>query len=140
MRKKAFILAIISIVYIVGYPLLKNKVLDAKYMIEISITGESCELSKGTEIWIDSIWMDGAEVDLSGLTLGEYWENRGRLFNPGTKPAEWTVLIRSKESTRIDFVTHPFSGKIRITDYQGNVTEMDLYSAEEGKKSFQLNY
>lgn len=140
MRKKAIILAVISIIYILGFPLLKNKVLDARYTIIIEIAGESNPLSKGTEIWIDSIWQDHEETDLSSFALGADWENRGRLFNPGIESSEWRIVIRSKENTRIDFVTHPFSGVVRIIDYRGNVTELDLYSGEEGRKSFILNY
>ena len=49
-------------------------------------------------------------------------------------------MIRSKKDTRIDFVTHPYSGVVRVIDYRGNVTELDLYSEEEGTKSFILNY
>ncbi len=140
MRKKAFILAIISIIYIIGFPVLKNKVLDAKYTIILEVTGEANELSRGTEIWIDSIYRDGEAVDLTKLPLNAGWENRGRLFNPGTEAAEWSIVIRSKEDTRIDFVTHPYSGMVRVIDYKGNAVELDLYSEEEGTKSFTLDY
>ena len=140
MRKKAIILAIISIVYIIGFPLLKNKVLDARYTIVLEVTGEANALSKGTEIWIDSIYRDGAVVDITKLALDAGWENRVRLFNPGTEAGKWFIVIRSKKNTRIDFVTHPYSGIVRITDYEGNVSEFDLYSEEEDTKSLILNY
>ena len=80
MRKKAIILAIVSIIYIIGFPLLKNKVLDARYTIVLEVTGEANGQSKGTEIWIDSIYRDGAAVDFTKLALDRGWENRGRLF------------------------------------------------------------
>ncbi len=140
MRKKAIILAIVSIIYIIGFPLLKNKVLDARYTIVLEVTGEANGQSKGTEIWIDSIYRDGAAVDFTKLALDRGWENRGRLFNAGTEAEKWSIVIRSKKDTRIDFVTHPYSGVVRVIDYRGNVTELDLYSEEEGTKSFILNY
>lgn len=140
MRKKAIILAIVSIIYIIGFPLLKNKVLDARYTIVLEVTGEANGQSKGTEIWIDSIYRDGTAVDFTKLALDRGWENRGRLFNAGTEAEKWSIVIRSKKDTRIDFVTHPYSGVVRVIDFRGNVTELDLYSEEEGTKSFILNY
>lgn len=131
MRKKVIIIAILSIIYIIGYPIFKEHVLDAPYMLVIDVTGEKNEASGGTEVWIDSILRDGKGIDINTLSLGEGWENRGRLFHTGEESVSWKFCVRSKEETVIIFVTHPYSGIVKITDSEGNTEEIDLYSPVE---------
>lgn len=140
MRKKVIIIAILSIIYIIGFPIFKEKVIDAPYTVLIETTGEKNEASGGTEIWIDGIQKDGEEVALSSVFMGNGWENRGRLFHVGAEQTKSKLIVRSKEKTVIKFVTHPYSGKVKVTDLQGNTETIDLYSAEEGTLEYTISY
>lgn len=133
MRKKIIIFGILSIIYIVGFPFIKEHVLDAPYLLTIEVVGEKDENSGGTEIWLDSISKDGESMNLNTLPLGDNWENRGRIYNPGNERSCWKICIRSKKETVITFLTHPYSGIVKITDPEGNVEVINLYSSEEGK-------
>ena len=139
MRKKVIIVAILSIIYIIGFPVFKEYVLDAPYSFVIETTGEKNESSGGTEIWIDGIKKDGENVNLNTLKLGENWENRGRIFNSGEKSSSWKLCVRSKKATVITFVTHPYSGIVKITDSKGNTKAIDLYSPREEIYSYTVN-
>lgn len=139
MRKKIIIFGILSIIYIIGFPLFKQHVLDAKYNITVQITGNKNEASQGTEIWIDTIKKDGEAIDFSKLILSGNWENTGRLFNPGKEATEWSFVVRSKDMTEITFITHPYSGMVTITDGNGNVKEIDLYSPEQGEYKYLID-
>lgn len=136
MKKKIIIFGILSVMYILGFPLLKHHVLDAKYKITIQTTNEKNKSSKGTEVWINSIKKDEELVDLTTVILEDSWENRGRLYNPGNVEGEWSFVIKSKDKTTITFITHPYSGSVIITDGYGNSTELDLYSEEQGELEF----
>lgn len=139
MRKKVIIFAVLSIIYIIGFPIFKEYVLDAPYMLVIETTGEKNETSSGLEIWIDGILKDGTSLDINTLRLGKGWENRGRLFNTGEKSSSWKLCVRSREKTVITFVTHPYSGIVKITDPEGNTEVIDLYSSVEGTYSYTVD-
>lgn len=139
MRKKIKFFILLSLIYIIGFPFLKEYVLDAPYMFVIEITGEKNEASGGTEIWIDSVLRDGVELEMNGLHLGEGWENRGRLFHRGDKSTDWKLCIRSREQTVITFVTHPYSGIVKIKGPKGNTATVDLYSPEEGRYRYTID-
>lgn len=136
MKKKIIIFGILSVIYILGFPLLKHHVIDAKYKITIQTTNEKNKSSKGTEVWINSIKKDEKLVDLTTVILEDNWENRGRLYNPGNVEGEWSFVIKSKDKTTITFITHPYSGIVSITDGRGNSTELDLYSEEQNELEF----
>lgn len=140
MRKKVIIIAILSIIYIIGFPIFKDHVVDAPYTVWIETTGEKNESSGGTEIWIDSIQRDDKTLALNTIFLGNGWENPGRLFHAGAEQTKSRLVVRSKEATVITFVTHPYSGKVKVTDSQGNVETIDLYSAEEGTLEYTISY
>ena len=131
MRKKITIFGILSIIYIIVFPFVKEYVMDAPYKLVIEIEGEKNENSKGTEIWINSISRDGEFLDLNNVFLGEGWEIRERIFNTGEKCTSWKIYIRSKQETVITFVKHPYSGIVKITDPEGKTEIIDLYSPEE---------
>ena len=135
MRKKIIIFGILSIIYIVGFPFIKEYMLDAPYLFTV-VVGEKDEKSSGTEIWLDNISKDGESLDLNTLPLGDNWENRGRIYNPGSEKSRWKICIRSRKETVITFLTHPYSGVVKITDPKGNIEIINLYSPEEGKYEY----
>lgn len=139
MRKRIVVIAILSIIYIIGFPIFKEYVLDAPYIVIIEVTGEKNDQSGGTEVWIDGIYRDGEILDIGTLQLDKGWENRGRLFNTGEESSKWKLYIRSKEKTSITFVTHPYSGIVKVIDSKGKVEVIDLYSSVQGIYSYTVN-
>ena len=134
MKKKLLIFLVISIAYILIFPYVKTNIIDKKYIFEIAATGEKNNKSNGTEVWIDSIEADGKEMNMSNLSLTTSWENRGRLYNPGTA-GTLKVIIRGKNS-QINFIQHPYSGIVKVKDPNGNVKKIDLYSDEQKSYSY----
>lgn len=133
MEKKIKIFLLLSIVYIVIFPLFKNYVLDRDYYVRLIAEGTKNEKSLGTEVWIDGIYVDGEMYDFSQLELPQQgWELLGRVFNPGTEQDVLDVKIKYKETLEIVFVTHPYSGKVSVVN-KADKKEFDLYSSEEGK-------
>ncbi len=134
MKKKLLIFLVISIAYILIFPYVKTNIIDKKYIFEIEATGEKNKKSNGTEVWIDSIEADGKEMNMSNLSLTTSWENRGRLYNPGTA-GTLKVIIRGK-NIQINFIQHPYSGIVKVKDPNGNVKKIDLYSDEQKSYSY----
>ena len=116
MRKKILIILLVSVIYILFCPILKNEVLDARYVISIEVLAGVSGQSQGSEVWIDAIRKDGELINLAELPLDGNWENRGRLFHSGEESELWEIEVRSKNTTTITFITHPYSGRVRITD------------------------
>lgn len=140
MRKKILIILVVSVIYILFFPIFKNEVLDARYVISIEVLAGASGQSRGSEVWIDAIRKDGEIINLAEVPLDGNWENRGRLFHAGEENELWEIVVRSKNTTTITFITHPYSGRVRITDYKGRVQELDLYSEKEGTVEYRLEY
>ncbi len=132
MKKKILIFGVVSAIYIIFFPFLYHKVFYKQYIIEIIPTCEKNKESLGNEVWINRIIIDGEESDLSQYILADGWENRGRLFSTGITESNLILEIHAKETIVIEFVSHPYSGIVKLQDYNGNVDTVDLYSDTEG--------
>lgn len=131
MKKKILILGILSIIYILFFPFFFNNVIYKRYTIQISSIGEKDIVSKGTEIWINRILVDGKETDLSKYLLDDGWEYNGRIFSAGNTESTFTLKLHAKEKIEIEFVTHPYSGIIQIQNYDKSIDTINLYSNTE---------
>lgn len=133
MRNKIIFFYIFSIIYIIVFPTLKNRVLDKPYYVSFIVDGAKNESSKGTEVWIDCIYTDGEIYDLSKFVLSESdWTYTGRVFCPGNEPSVLETKIPYKKTLEIVFITHPYSGNVKVIN-NSNENVIDLYSPEEGR-------
>ena len=137
MKKKFIIFFIISFIYIVFFPILKEKVLDKDYYFTLETEGLKNDKSLGTEIWLDHIEVDGKEYDMSKIVRPEGFEYNGRLYCTGEVPASLTTVIKYKHSIKFVFIKHPYSGIVIFTGF-GQKCSIDLYSDEQ--ETFSYSY
>lgn len=135
MKKKIVILGIVSVIYIIFFPFIYNNMIHKQYVIEISPACDKNEKSFGNEVWINRIIIDGRNSELSQYILDDGWENRGRLFSAGNTKNILILKIHAKEKITIEFISHPYSGIVKVRDYNGNENIIDLYSDIEGTTS-----
>lgn len=135
MKKKITIFFVLSVIYIIFFPMLKNNVLDKDYYVQFTVDGSRNGASNGTEIWITNIYADGKPYDMSKIYVGDSdWTYDGRLFNAGTDSSVLETKIKYKDTLEIEFIAHPYSGVVQVTNMSETKT-VDLYSSEEGKIS-----
>ncbi len=139
LKRKIFYCILLSILFIIVFPIIKNKVLDKKYTVYIETTGDKNDLSKGTEIWIDSISKDGVLVANESIALQNGWEFNGRIFSPGNKKYKLKLNIRYRKNAKIKFIKHEYSGIVNIIDGNGNKLTVDLYSSKQEIYEYDLN-
>ncbi len=137
MKKKFIIFFIISFIYIIFFPILKEKVLDKDYYFTLETQCLKNDKSFGTEVWLDHIEVDGKEYDMSKIVRPEGWEYNGRLYSTGEVPASLTTVIKYKHSIKFVFIKHPYSGIVIFTGF-GQKCSIDLYSDEQ--ETFSYSY
>lgn len=130
MRKKIIVFAVLSAVYIIFFPMLREWIVNERYGFEFIVSGEKNEESLGTEIWLDAVLADGEMCDLSRFALGDGWEQQGRIFNPGMEPGRHTVVFPYGERVEFVFIKHPYSGVIQVK-HKGETRKIDLFSEKE---------
>jgi hypothetical protein len=88
--------------------------------------------SVSSEVWA-RLEVDGKSIPPRALTHDGRWKVSGEflLSVPGAQPAQFSWSGRYREQARLIFVSHSWSGKVRVTT--GGVSEViDLYAAEGG--------
>ena len=94
-------------------PLDENKIL-------ITATGQKDELSKGKEVRITNICVDGKSIELNKLSLNENWtylENENTIMcNPDIKEGKLELKLKPGKIIEITFVKHRWSGFVEIFD------------------------
>lgn len=136
MRRKVIIIAILSIIYIIIFPVIREFFIEAPYTFTIEAMGQKNEDSGGTEVWIDGVYRDGERLGIEEIRLSDGWENVGRIYSSGEDNSSLKICIKSKEETVIVFVTHPYSGLVKITNPEGDTEIIDLYSSTDGIYSY----
>ena len=131
MKKKIVVLALVSVLYILFFPVFFHNVLYKQYTINIHTAGEKCPESGGTEVWINRILADGQETDLSAYALADGWEYNGRIFSSGSSECTLTLKLHAVKKIEIEFVTHPYSGIVQIQSRGKKTDTVNLYSDTE---------
>lgn len=98
--------------------------------IQVTANGTSSSNSKGTEVWIKDIIIDGVSQDLNSFLVNEGWENRGQLVSYEMQPATLDFELYGGEKIEIVFLKHPYSGNVNIRSKYKEET-VDLYSEIE---------
>lgn len=129
MKKKIITFLFISWAFILLFPIIKKELFEKNCSIQIIAEGTKNDSSKGTEVWLDSIEIDGNLYNLDNLSLTRGWENKGRIFSSGdSDPLEFELDYT--KSVKITFIKHPYSGNV-LLDVNGKQEELDLYSMNE---------
>ncbi|MFA9463371.1 MAG: hypothetical protein ACERKN_03655 [Velocimicrobium sp.] len=131
MNKKLVVFMILSILFIVVFPNYKNKVLDKKYKIQITVEESKNARTLGSEVWIDGFNADGKMLDNAKIPLDAGWECNGRIFSEGDSTYSLNTVIKYKKTCSIIFVKHPYSGAVLIKTGNGKEDVIDLYSPTE---------
>ena len=133
MRKKIVVFIIISVLFILFFPMARKCIVE--YSINnccfvLETTGKKNSESNGYEVWIDGIIVDGKDVDLSTIELDEGWGANGRIYSNGDTKYSLKVNLGYKESVQIRFIKHPYSGVVDVITENKNQT-IDLFSETE---------
>lgn len=129
MKRRIIIFLAISWAFVLLFPVIKKELFEKNCSIKIVAEGSKNKSSKGTEVWLDSIEVDGDLYNLDNLSLTEGWENKGRIFSSGySSPLEFEIDYT--KSVKMKFIKHPYSGKV-LLDIDGKQEELDLYSENQ---------
>ncbi|MVP01459.1 hypothetical protein [Paenibacillus lutrae] len=111
---------------------------SSKTVIEIGATGEKNINSKGTEVWIKQLIVDGREIPYSEMNLPSGWEIvNGVPVSVKEQPSK--LIWKGKGKTVfISLVSHPYSGKAEIIVNE-EISNYDLYSQDEKIEQFEYN-
>ena len=110
--------------------------------VRISATGEKNEQSKGNEIWLKEISIDGIAADLNSIWHDSFWNfNQDVNSLVATPPEEGSTIQFSCNRARtikLEFQTTAYSGIVEIEE-EGNIERVDLYEEETGNKMYQVD-
>ena len=136
MRKSLlYVIIIANILFLVFFPAIKSKYINDQLNIKIiNIASKDLE-SKGKEVWIDQIYVDEKLIDNSEIVITSGWYNQGRIFSTGNKKEEIYLKFDCKESVKIVFITHEYSGMANIQVNNRNEV-INLYSKTQGTKEY----
>lgn len=131
MKRKVVIFLLLSAVFIVGFPLFRNHVLVKRIVLTIITMNEKNPDSGGVEVWIDSLMEDKRVIANSQITITDGWEDRGRIYSAGDGYYELEIPMTYMQNGKINFLKHPYSGKVEIRIDNQTVEVIDLYSDQE---------
>lgn len=113
-----------------------------KTTVTIEATGEKNENSKGSEIWMGSISIDGEKVNLDTIWHDSVWKYDPAInYLIATSSEQSSTIQFSCEQARkieIEFQTSEYSGIVEITDDEKN-EKIDLYAKETGRKRYTID-
>ncbi|MGO4693577.1 hypothetical protein AB4Z50_04765 [Paenibacillus sp. 2TAB26] len=123
---------LISSIVILKIPVDMNKEYGITH-ITVNAIGEMNPDSKGSEVWLTELEIDGQIFVLSTLDLQGNWIVKDKaIVSQGT--GEPLILnISAKKSIHLKFGTHAWSGKVLVS-HNNTEQKVDLYSPESGKK------
>ena len=106
--------------------------------IKAVATGDKNILSKGTEVWIKRITLDGQDMQLKDLEEVNGWEfKNNKLVSYQNQPQELKV-VTNHEEIEIELIKHPYSGKVVVAIGNEN-QNMDLYAESETVEIIKVN-
>ncbi len=133
-KNKAILIfaAFLAVWLILTYPLTVH-VPKTGTALYIEPLNEKNALSKGTEVWIDAIYVDGNRVNVHDVVSGAAgWEARG----DGICCTGGSGLLRVQTDVdheiKVVFIKHPWSGKVKVRFVNGPTKILDLYSGTTG--------
>lgn len=97
--------------------------------IEVNAIGENNENSKGSEVWLTKVSVDGSEMDLTELQSQEWEVRDGALLSYKEQPSTVIIDFPAARDITISFLQHEWSGAVKIKDGDNNEL-FDLYSDE----------
>lgn len=97
--------------------------------VTVQALGTKNERAVSSEVWA-RLEVDGKSMSPSVFTQDGKWKLDGEflLSVPGAQPATFSWSGTYLEQLRLVFVSHPWSGKVRVTS-QGKTEDLDLYAA-----------
>ena len=135
--KKIYIILYTSIVifFMFNLPFSDNIFLkflnNSEQEIKITALVQKNSLSKGSEVWIDSILMDNEILDLEQFKdINEGWEFNGRVNYHNNTLSTYTIPISAINNLQLNLIKHPYSG-ICSVEFNNYKETLDLYSVNE---------
>jgi len=104
--------------------------LATNHTLEIIATGKKNPLSQGKEVWVIGLFLpNGKQIPPSEFTLKGDWEIRdGIPLSYKNQPSQLYWQGRAAGDLRLVFVSHPWSGKVKVI-WDGQEEVVDLYSS-----------
>lgn len=133
MKKKMYNFVIMSVLFILIFPVIRTKIEEELYNncnIIIETMGINNSKSNGKEVWIDGISVDGKDIDLSTLKLEKGWESVGRVYSIGDSKYCLKIEAQYKNKIEIRFIKHPYSGIVKVV-FGDKEKILDLFAEEE---------
>jgi hypothetical protein len=104
----------------------------------VEATGEKNPEAKDSEVWLKILRADGSQVDPKEFILQGPWENRdGTVLSFQQQPAELRWQKPVGPAVYIHFISHPWSGIVRIT-WKGKQQRLDLFQSSSGEKIVEI--
>jgi len=98
--------------------------------VKVTALGEKNEKAHASEVWIKGITTGGTSVNMSTIPLSPDWDEKyHQLASFRKQPATQEISIQYAGPYEIEFLTHEWSGKVKIEDGT-NTTIVDLYKQE----------
>jgi hypothetical protein len=133
-KNKALLIvaAFLAVWLILTYPLIV-RMPGAGAALYIESLNEKNALSKGTEVWIDAIYIDGRKVKIDDVVSDSNdWKVRDEVIYCAGRPASFRVHADVDHEIKVVFIKHPWSGKVKVRFVNGASEILDLYSGTTG--------
>jgi hypothetical protein len=102
---------------------------DTYTTVNVTALGEKNESSHSNEVWITEVSNDQTAIDLNSILLSKGWEKRNNaLISYKQQPATLTIKFKNPSKPVIRFMSHPWSGKVKIVEGK-RINIVDLYNA-----------
>ena len=109
-----------------------------RHTLVVAALGTKNDASQGSEVWIKGLLADGSSLAWDRFNLSGKWERKNdRLLSHQDQPAtlQWTGSVR--ESLRINFIQHPWSGQVQVF-WDGSARPIDLYAPVDSDRWIDL--
>ncbi|WP_133054733.1 DUF6020 family protein [Niastella populi] len=95
--------------------------------VKVTALGEKNDSARAPEVWITSINNSETQQSLNAISLAKGWEkNYNYILSARDQPATQEIKIRNSGKYEIEFISHSWSGKVKIED-GSNTTIVDLF-------------
>lgn len=109
--------------------------------VVIGATGEKNDSSKGNEIWLENILIDGEKVELETIWHDSIWTydsgNTCLVATPLEQSSSIQFSCEKARKIQIEFLTNEYSGIVEIQD-EGGYDKLDLYEKEIGNRLYEI--
>lgn len=131
--KETMVIMLVSFALTITYGNLFEINIYTDNVIKIVATGEKNNAAESNEVWITEILADNTPIELDSIILPDEWYlNDGNLVTyPASDIAnELDINIPAAKQIEIEFIKHPWSGKVQIYLEDELYEEIDLYSVQ----------